>query len=827
MQEPGRAARTLAQLASAWRSATLVLRSFTRAKGFAAAAILTTALGIGANTVVFSMFDRMLFRPLPYSEPDRLVQLYSRVHVGGPFPRGTALLPLAVTQDLARERNLFTGVAWVSGSPLPVAPGPDQAALLLTGVTPETLDVLGVRPLTGPGFSAVGVLGGDERPVLLAYETWQRRYGASEEVLSLAWTANDAHWRVVGVLPQGFLLPSSAVVAARSDGVYGIDPGFAGTGTLERQVPAPFARLAPEMSIAVAQGRVNTLVRSRFRQTASFKGVTMRPLQSGLSITARPYVWLALAGAWVVLGATCLSLAILLLTWNQSRRQEAGIRLALGASPRQLVTTTLLESTLICGAGAVIGWLGYAWTRSLFVSVMPQGLQSFAAETVDLRVIAATCGIALTTAIAAGTLPAIRTSRMAPLDLFRPQPDSLGTGRLVGGPILVSVQAAFGVVLLVGALVTVPAVLRFLLKSPGFEANDLFVVTLPSGSNNQGSVREEMRFGFAALETIRGLPGVVSAGLSATDPFSGGSVDSRFDPLSLRSSGSPFWTGRGFDGRTLAASAGFFETLAVPMIAGRAFSEGEVQQQALVAIVNGSGARALWPALPVAGVVGQMVMTDDGQRVVVGVAADIRLGTERHSTPDIFLPLTANERYRQPHVLRVVLRMAQGRVPDRALLWSRLREQLPPKTGGMVQSVVAELEPSLEKQRLLAVVFGTLAGITLSLTTIALYGLASFEVGRRRYEITVRLALGATPQALRRRLAVVAVKPVLAGVVIGLPASWLGVTLLARSVPTVNAGEPRLYAAAAGALLVAALLAVWIPARRASMMRASEILRSS
>jgi ABC-type lipoprotein release transport system permease subunit len=140
-----------------------------------------------------------------------------------------------------------------------------------------------------------------------------------------------------------------------------------------------------------------------------------------MSVTARPYVWLALAGGWVVLAATCLSLAILLLTWSQSRRREAGVRLALGASPRRLVITSFLESALLCGVGAVVGWLGYMWTRSLFVGVMPQGLQSFAAETVDLRVIAATCGTALATAIVAGTLPAIRISRTAPLDLFRPQ----------------------------------------------------------------------------------------------------------------------------------------------------------------------------------------------------------------------------------------------------------------------------------------------------------------------------------------------------------------------------------------------------------------------
>jgi putative ABC transport system permease protein len=768
------------------------------------------------------MFDRMLFRPLPYSEPHRLVQVHSFMMVGGPRPTGAAVLPLAVTQALARERNLFTGIAWANGGrPQAVAPGPDDDALLLTGVTFGTLEVLGIRPLIGPGFAAAGAPGGTERPVLLTYDSWQRRYGASEEVLSLAWTANNTYWRVVGVLPKGFLLPSSDVVAARHDGVYGFDPALDRAVSFERPVTpqridmAPFARLAPGVSVTAAQRRINAFVASNFRQTASFRGVTVRPLQSGMSVTARPYVWLAVAGAWIVLGATCLTLAILLLRWSDSRRQEAAVRLALGASPRRLVVMALLESTLLCGVGAVLGWLGYMWARSLFVSVMPPGLQSFAAETVDLRVIAATCGFALATSIVAGTLPAIRTSRTAPLDVLRPQHDSTTVGRLVGGSALLSVQAAFGVILLVGALATVPGFVQFLLKSPGFEPTDLFVVSLPSASSYAGSVHEHMRHGLAALEAVRGLPGVVSAGLSAEDPLSGQSWGDR-----------PFWTRRGFDGREFAASVGFFETLAVPMAAGRAFSDAEVQQQARVAIVNESGVRALWPGLPVAGAVGQRVTTDDGPRVVVGVAADIRIGIERHSAPDLFLPLTANETHLQSKQLRVLFRMVHGRVPDDALLWNRLRDQYP-KTRGRIRSVVAELQPALEKQRLLAVVFGIFAGFTLSLTTIALYGLSNFEIRRRRYEMSVRLALGATPQALRRRLAVVTVRPVLAGVLIGLPASWWGVTLLASSVPLVNAGELRLYAAAAAALLLAALVAVWIPARRLSMMRASEILRSS
>jgi hypothetical protein len=273
------------------------------------------------------------------------------------------------------------------------------------------------------------------------------------------------------------------------------------------------------------------------------------------------------------------------------------------------------------------------------------------------------------------------------------------------------------------------------------------------------------------------------------------------------------------------------------MSAGRAFSETEIEQQALVAIVNETAARALWPDQPIGSVIGRTVTTQDGPRVVVGVAADIRIGLARPEST-LFLPLGADELYRwqrgSPYAYNsyeVMLRMAPGRVPDRALLSDTLRELpwMPPRWVGawQTESVAAELGLELEKPKMLALIFGTLAGITLLLTVVAIYGLASFEVRRRRYEMTVRLALGATSRALRRRLAVVTVRPVMAGILIGLPAGGITTRLLSLSVPVVDSGDPRIYAAAAATVLLATLIAAWLPGRRTLTMRAAELRKSS
>ncbi len=701
-----------ARLVLVWRSVCVVTRSFTRAREFAAAAVLAVALGIGANTLVFAMFDQLLFRPLPYGEPHRLVQVQatSFPEAAGDPLSGAPRLNLSITQALAREKDLFTGMAWATGGATPLRPVLGENPLLwLTPVTHNTLDVLGVRPLIGPGFSVAGSSSDTDLPVLLTYETWQRQYGGSDSVLSFRWAAPHpnrtietlAIWRIVGVLPKGFVLPSPRLVRPEYDGLYGVDPRFDRPAGTDQISIAPFARLAPGVSIAAARVRANAAARATHADPRR-RAVSVVPLQSGLSVTVRRYVWLAVMGACVVLAATCLTLGILLLTWSHSRRLDAGVRLALGASPRRLVTTALLESALLSGAGAAIGWLGYAWTRGLFINAMPRGLQSFAADTADVRLIAMTCGTAMVSAVVAGTLPAVRISRVNPLDAFRPMRGST-IDRLVGGPVLLSVQATFGMLLLVGACAVVPGVIGFLLRSPGFEPANLFVLTVPTSFGPDATnAMEQTRRGHAVMEVARGLPGVASVALSQNFSFTTREAD-RLLPNRLAP--------RGFKGRVLAVGADFFDTLAVPIIAGRTFSNDEINRQALVAIVNETGARALWPDLPAAGAIGRTVTTSDGPRIVVGVTVDIRIAINEDRDPSLFLPLSADEFYRQADTnqdfynsFQVILRMAPGRVPDNRLLSDRLRGEpwMNSNWTGTPQpeSVASTFEPALEQPRL-------------------------------------------------------------------------------------------------------------------------------
>jgi putative ABC transport system permease protein len=819
----------------ALRDALSIVRSFGRSKVFATAAVLTVALGVGLNSVVFSLFDRLLLRPLPFSEPDRLVQIYSRPHQSG-----SRAMNWNVLLALARQPDLFSGIAYAdSRDPEPVMTSQGEASTLwLKSVSTNTLDVLGLRPVIGPGFAGYPVTAID-RPVLLSYNVWQHRYGGSPDVLSLSWTVRDpsqqtVQWRVVGVLPRDFALPSSALTGA-FDGVYGFDPRLDRQLTLPTEGLAPFARLAPGVSLRSARARVAIFVAARFPHlknpgpTGEVDRVTIAPLQSGVATTARPYVWLLLLGTWAVLGCTCLTLAILLLTWTQARRQDAGLRLALGASPRRLAFRALAESAFLCGAGAAIGWVAYTWGRNVFVGALPPMLQAYASEPADLRVMVMTAGIALLIAAAAGTLPAIRTSRASPLEVLRTQQLTTRADRLIGGPVLLAVQAAFGIVILVGASATVPGILHALLKSPGFEAADLHVINVPTASDKTaGDPLEQVRRGREVLVIARSLPGVAAASLSKTHPLWPSPTEAQF-------LGKPR-KGFAFPGRVVPVDGDLFETQGTRMVAGRTFVSTEIEQQALVAIVNEAAAGALGAQSPES-VLGRMVTTEDGPRVIVGVVEDVRLRVGEATTPALFLPLSADEAYRVArdnglayNAYQLVLRMSPGRLPDLTLLSDGVRKQpwtSPRWVGASGQSVAARVGLDLQVPRLLALTFGTLGGIALLLQLVAIAGLASFEIGRRREEMTVRLALGATPQALRSRLAVGLAQPVVVGVLVGLPVSWVMTTLLARSVSTVNAGAPHIYIAAAATMVVVASATAWIPGWRSITLRVSELLRTS
>jgi hypothetical protein len=361
-------------------------------------------------------------------------------------------------------------------------------------------------------------------------------------------------------------------------------------------------------------------------------------------------------------------------------------------------------------------------------------------------------------------------------------------------------------------------------------------VSVPTANDiTAGDALEQVRRGREAVDVARGMPGVVAASLSSTDPFWAGSVEMQF--LGRVRNGLAF-PGRAFafPGRVLSVDSDLFATLGTRILAGRPCSSDELEQQAMVTMVNEAALAVVGAGSP-HGVLGRTVTTGDGPRIIVGVVEDFRLKVGEATIPTLFLPLTADEAYRSVRDIpkshnsyNLVLRMSPGRVPDLSLLSDGLRKRpwmSPRWNGAYGDSVAASVGLDFQAPRLLALMFGTLGGIALLVQLIAIAGLASFEIGRRREEMTIRLALGATAHSLRGRLAVGVVRPIAVGVAIGIPLSWVTTTLLARSLSTVDAGAPHIYLAAAGTMIVVALITAWIPGWRSITLRVPELLRTS
>jgi predicted permease len=525
-------------------------------------------------------------------------------------------------------------------------------------------------------------------------------------------------------------------------------------------------------------------------------------------------LWLIASAVWVVLAVACVNLATLLLARGRSRHQESAVRAALGASTRRLVAVALLEAVVLCGISSMVALLICAWTQQTLMAIVPPNLREFSVTPLDPRIVAITIAVAFVSAAAATVLPTLNIRRLDVMSVFRRAGAGARVTPLRSGAALLAVEAALAVALVVGASGTVPGFLALLLKSPGFDANDLFIVSVNHGvaATKAEEIDARGQRVRSVLDVVRAVPHVESAAAALAIPFRYG--DS-----------SDFWKTRGMDGSEWAVSAGMFETLRTPMLAGRGFTDDEQTARALVGLVNETGMRSLWPGRSPASVIGSTVRTSDGERKVVGVVSDLRSRPGEAVSPSLFLPITAREAKVSQTSLPIVLRMEPGGIPDRALLGNRLNEAFGARAGIQIESVSEELAPWLDRPRFLAVLFGTLATIALLLAALGLYAVASFEMSRRRHEMGVRLALGASPHDLRRHIQRITLRPVVLGTAVGALAIWFIVRVASASVPELASRDPWTYAAAVGLVFLTAALVVWPHARRAARLRPAVVLR--
>jgi putative ABC transport system permease protein len=787
---------------SFWRDLRFAARSLRRNRGFAATAVLTMALGMGLNVATFSALDRIFFRALPYELPDQLVQLRmcrpGSNECFGSFP---ALLAYE-----ARHLSSLTGIAEAG------LPGnyrwtrePDGGApVRLYSVSANLLRVLGVAPIRGRDFTEDDAR--MKRPVaMLSEETWRQRFAASEDVIGREIWGRAGPIAIVGVLPAGFIPPSAVTDPAWE----GIVTGIAGWSVIGPESPliSPVARLRAGANLAAARDEIrrlatsleSALAASAPRQALTADFIRVDSLRRSLFSRQRPTFWLVTAATGALLLLACANLATLLLAHGRSREREAALALALGSSRTRVVRGALLESAVICLLGSAAALALLMATSRALTSVLPPLIARYSIEITSPRVFVAALIAALVCAVAGGLAPSVRASRVDLVaSLHRASPSGRRRRSTTHVSLLVA-ESALGAVLAVSAILMLRSFTQLATDDLGFAPAGLYVVTADPGRRLGDEA--SLDYHRQALQIASRTPGAIAVagadttGVSNLAPYSG-------------------FSAANVNGARFAVTASFFDTLRIPLIAGRAFTDDEIRGNAPVAVLNASGANALWPGEPADAILGRpLTIQEDATRRVVGVASDIRRSAESIVTPALYVPI-AN---RMPRGGEIALRAGGGGGIDFELLRQRLRQQLGSVDVG-ITSVAALVAAPLNDPRFRAVIFVTLGLVAMLIAASGLFAVAAFNVRQREYEMGVRLALGAGIGTIQRMVLTQACRPVLAGAALGFAGAYASTSYLQQFLHRIEPRDPSTYAVVGGIMMGTALAATWLPARRASRL---------
>jgi predicted permease len=784
------------------------LRSLWRARWFAIAAALTFAFGIGVNVAVFSAVDRTLFRALPYDHPDEIFQM-EQYDPGmdqryGTLPASYAIgarhLPGVVDGSAAGFSNRFS---------ISREPG-NESRILLTSVSYNTLAVFGVRPWIGRDFTLQDARA-KKATALISYDLWRGRFNGAQDIIGRQLWSADEPTEIIGVLPpefipaSSFLYPSSAGLVLDFDMLDSARPGG-------REFP-PYLRLKAGVSAATVQAEIDVLV-ERLRQTeppprAGSPKVAVRlvPLKKVLFGAYTSYLWLIVAAAALVLVIACANLASLLLVRGRSREHQAAVRVALGASAARLMQTAVIESLVLSFAGTLIGLLALLWAGKGLEALLPPLFSRYAAPAYDLRVIVFSIITATISALLAGALPCLRLAKVDVLSVLQQGGARGRTARLRGGRSLLVVEAAVSIVLVAGAAMTARSLIGLAHTDVGFKPDGLYSVGayLPPVKDPQASLRRYLE----VLEVVRELHGVQSAGAVDISPIMG-ALGNRF--------------GAGFDGAfRWQATEGFFETMGMRIVAGRTFSSTDLGNPGNVGILSEMGLKRVWPELQPVQAIGRMLeFQGEAPRQVIGIVSDVRGSYSQTPWPSLYVPVSS-ERFRS---LMFVARVQPGAVPSIVELRDRVRQRVAAPTSVNISYVPERFSGGLIDQKFRTMLFTTFGVVALLLAAVGLYAVGSFEVAMRRSEMGVRMSLGATAGNLQRLVIREALTPVIVGILAGLIVTYWAAKFLQSFLYQVDARDPVTYVLVALALIATAIMAAWLPARRAARTDPATVLRA-
>jgi putative ABC transport system permease protein len=785
------------------------LRSFRRAPGFTLVALLTLALGIGGTTAIFSIVDGVLLRPLPYSDPGRILRI-DRLSASG----GTDTFSAADYRDLKKDATSFSAVAGYRSDIVDMTGRGEPIRIVGLQTTPAFFDVFDAAPLLGRTYHEATDKPGAAVAVI-SEPVWRQQFGANPSVIGTQVRLNGAPTEIIGVVPEFLRHPQKSDVWMMSPLDVPTSPfGMAGGDSRDVHYFNVVARVAGERSMVEAQQQLRTIGDQVARVNQSSAGSTFsgQVLASSLVANVRTAMLVLLGAVGFVLLIACANVAGLLIARGAARRRELAVRTALGAGRGRLMQQLITESIVLALAGGALGMLVATWTQQLLVSLAPENLPRLADVSLDWRIASFAFVATIVVGVLFGITPALQSSRPE-LNADLKDGGRTGTARTGMRNVMVVTQVALALVLLIGAGLMLTSFSRLRSVDPGFRTTEVVTVELmlPLARFDETAQRT---FYMGVLDRLRANPITANSAMLFPFPFGGGNAQATLSVI-----GQP---DKPPEQRTSAdlysVSPGYLQTVGVRVLRGRDFNESDGPDSPPVLLISESAIKEFGGKDPI----GEKVDMGD-PFTVIGIVSDTRRRSlDAPPRAALYLPYT---QFVLPY-MGAVVRTDRGAGAVASAVKTAVAQIDPDLPVGDVKTMEQIIEESTGEPRFRSFLIASFAVLALLLAAVGVYGLISFTVTQRVPEIGVRLALGASPRQVFTQVIGQGLRLAATGVVLGLVAAAAATTLLSGLLFNTSATDPVVYGSLALLLLTIAAIACYVPARRAMRVDPMTALRS-
>ena len=799
------------------------LRLITKNPVFSLVVVVALALGIGANTAIFSVLNTVLLKPLPYAESEHLVMMWQRfTGIGVPKDQNWTSPP--EFSDVRRHQSSFSDIAAIQGTSFSILVGDTPERILGQFVSPSFFKLLGVEAFLGRTFSPDEEQQGKEAVVVMSHGLWQRRFASDRTLIERTLNMNGRPYQVIGITPPGFrdpVQPEAEMWAALSF----TDQQLTQRGSHGLLV---IARIRPELTLEQARAdmaRVSERIVEGAPEYPYAKfgyRVLINPLLEEAVGDIRPALLMLMGSVGLVLLIACTNVANLMLVRASAREREIGIRTALGAGRGRLMRQMLTESVVLSLLGAIVGVVLARVGVSVLATMAAQSFPRLADTRIDLLALTFTVVVALATGILFGLFPAFQSARGATQDVLKEgsQASTTGRGRLRLRRVLVAAEVALSLLLLVGAGLLIKSFMRLQAVEAGFDPSGVLTMRIVVPTVRYSQPDQVRNFYQEVLRRVAGLPGVTKVGASNGIPLSGagGSGTTTIDnPAFTDDRGTP-------EADQRIVTLGYFEAMGMTLLSGRLFDERDSSTGQPVAIIDETMARTFWPNEDA---IGKRLKRGGRQSTqpwltIVGVVRHVRYRTlEEPSRVQLYMP------HAQVPTTGMSLAI-KTKVDPRTLSNSIQREVIAvdrEQPVWAIRTMDELMATSVMRRQLIMTLLTLFAGIALTLAAVGIYGVISYWVTQRSHEIGIRVAIGASRLDVLKMVLGQSMSVVLIGVAIGLAGAAALTRIMGTLLYDVSTTDAATFAGYSGALILVGLLASYLPARRATRIDPVTMLR--